>query len=101
MLKYNYRPEIIHARADYSAAVTLFPKLLFRSKVIWDCRGDSYAEFKLLFENKNKFIRNMIYLYLPNIISKISGLFVLFFGGSLAPSKTNRAGLCLCFWASC
>lgn len=41
------RPDVsfIHARADYSAAICSLAARWWRIPVIWDCRGDSEAEF--------------------------------------------------------
>ena len=36
--------DLIHARADYSAAVYSFIARLAGVPMLWDCRGDSYAE---------------------------------------------------------
>ncbi|MBW2569814.1 MAG: hypothetical protein BBJ57_01295 [Desulfobacterales bacterium PC51MH44] len=43
----KYRPkfEFIHARTDYSTTVCAYLKLLRHFELIWDCRGDSEAEF--------------------------------------------------------
>lgn len=43
----KYRPkfEFIHARTDYSATVCSYLKLIRHFELIWDCRGDSEAEF--------------------------------------------------------
>jgi hypothetical protein len=40
--KYSF----IHARANYSAFLSLFTKLIFHIPVVWDCRGDSVDELK-------------------------------------------------------
>lgn len=43
----RFRPEfqIVHARTDYSAAVAARLKKRFEFSLVWDCRGDSVAEF--------------------------------------------------------
>lgn len=43
--RYNPDFDIVHARTDYSAAVCTYLKLLRNFELIWDCRGDSAAEF--------------------------------------------------------
>jgi glycosyltransferase involved in cell wall biosynthesis len=40
----NPRPDLIHARGDYTAAVCASAKQTFRIPLLWDCRGDSVAE---------------------------------------------------------
>jgi hypothetical protein len=39
------RPDFIHARWDYSAMVCGLVRVFFPFELIWDCRGDSVAEF--------------------------------------------------------
>jgi glycosyltransferase involved in cell wall biosynthesis len=38
------RPDLIHARGDYTNAVCALAKETFRIPLLWDCRGDSVAE---------------------------------------------------------
>jgi hypothetical protein len=38
--------ELVHARTDYSAAVCYYLKLFRSFDLIWDCRGDTEAEFR-------------------------------------------------------
>lgn len=45
MLRYRPKADLVHARTDYSAAVCGFLKRWRRFVLVWDCRGDSVAEF--------------------------------------------------------
>jgi glycosyltransferase involved in cell wall biosynthesis len=40
----NPRPDLIHARGDYTSAVCALAKERFRIPLLWDCRSDSVAE---------------------------------------------------------
>lgn len=48
---------LIHARNDYAATVASYLKLLWRCRLIWDCRGDSEAEFVTRYTGTNPVIR--------------------------------------------
>lgn len=52
---WRFRPDIdfIHARADYSAVACSIASRLFRIPIIWDCRGDSAAEFSTAYRPAN------------------------------------------------
>jgi hypothetical protein len=43
--KYKLNVDFVHARTDYTATVCGLMKWAIRSTIIWDCRGDSVAEF--------------------------------------------------------
>jgi hypothetical protein len=45
LLRYRPQFEVLHARTDYAAVVGRLLKLLRRFVLVWDCRGDSAAEF--------------------------------------------------------
>lgn len=45
MLRFRPQFDIMHARTDYTAAVCAILKRWRRFVLIWDCRGDSVAEF--------------------------------------------------------
>lgn len=49
--------EFIHARADYSAFLSLLIRPVTKLSVIWDCRGDTIDEFEEALEEKNKLLR--------------------------------------------
>ena len=40
----DHRPDLIHARGDYTNAVCALAKETFRIPLLWDCRGDSVVE---------------------------------------------------------
>jgi glycosyltransferase involved in cell wall biosynthesis len=78
------KPKFIHARSDYAASACVMTSLLMHIPIIWDCRGDSYAEFKLSFKPKNIIQRIFKFIYLKQILVQkfiagkicISGIFV-------------------------
>lgn len=78
------KPKFIHARSDYAASACVMTSLLTHIPIIWDCRGDSYAEFKLSFKPKNIIQRIFKFIYLKHILVQkfiagkicISGIFV-------------------------
>jgi hypothetical protein len=43
---YRNRPDFIHARTEYSAAVAALLKSLCRFRLVWDARGDTLSEFR-------------------------------------------------------
>ncbi len=49
----KYKPDFIHARADYSAAVCNIVSAVLNIPFIWDCRGDYEAEFNEAFVANN------------------------------------------------
>lgn len=44
--------DFIHARADYCTCLCLLQNLFRRCPIIWDCRGDSYAELENLLDRR-------------------------------------------------
>ena len=46
----NLGVDVIHARTDYAAAVCSHLKRLRDFDLVWDCRGDSIAEFRATYE---------------------------------------------------
>jgi hypothetical protein len=53
--KYNTTYQYIHARTDYSACVAS----LVGSDFIWDCRGDTKAEFETEYKNSTNILAKM------------------------------------------
>lgn len=45
--RYNQKPDFIHCRTEYAAAVAGFLKLIKKFRLIWDSRGDTLSEFFL------------------------------------------------------
>lgn len=57
---------IIHARSNYSAFVSLGLKLFKKTKIVWDCRGDSVSELEDALSRKSFFFKLYGYLvWLP------------------------------------
>lgn len=52
LIRYKPRVDFIHARADYAAHVCAYLTFL-NIPIIWDCRGDSEAEFLLSYSPAN------------------------------------------------
>lgn len=55
--------DLVHARTDYSASVYSYIARFARIPLIWDCRGDSYAETEQALANRSRipsFVRNLI-----------------------------------------
>jgi len=48
-------PDFIHARTDYSTLVCGLVRLFYRFELIWDCRGDSVAEFGMATQTTGMF----------------------------------------------
>jgi glycosyltransferase involved in cell wall biosynthesis len=53
---------LIHARTDYSTAVCGYLRLVRSFRLIWDCRGDSEAEFLGKYP-RSGFLQRMVILY--------------------------------------
>lgn len=47
------RPQFIHARSDYAASTCFLVSKILKIPIIWDCRGDTEAEFKSAFKANN------------------------------------------------
>lgn len=62
-LKNREKYSFIHARTEYTALIALITKPFHKSKVIWDCRGDSIDELKLALLNKNWFVKYILGRY--------------------------------------
>jgi len=54
-----FRPkfDLVHARTDYAASVCALLKRWRRFLLVWDCRGDSVAEFADRYRPRNPFLR--------------------------------------------
>jgi hypothetical protein len=57
MLRYRPRIDLVHARTDYSTLVVACLSRWRRNALIWDCRGDSVAEFAERFRPPGRLLR--------------------------------------------
>lgn len=57
LLRFRPRFDILHARTDYAAAVAGLLRPWRRFLLVWDCRGDSPAEFADRFHPRNPLLR--------------------------------------------
>lgn len=55
----RFRPtfEIVHARTDYAVLVSRLLRPWYRFLLVWDCRGDSPAEFADRYQPRNPILR--------------------------------------------
>lgn len=67
VIRYKEKPEFIHARTDYVASICLLVSFFYKIPIIWDCRGDTYAEFNTSFQPKNVAQRIFKYIFLKHI----------------------------------
>jgi hypothetical protein len=51
------KPKVVHCRTEYSVVIVCLVRVFFKVKVVFDCRGDSLAEFDEYFKPKSFLLR--------------------------------------------
>ncbi len=51
------KPKVIHCRTEYSVVIVALVKLFYNIKIVFDCRGDTVAEFTEYFKPKNVILK--------------------------------------------
>ena len=64
LLKHKAKYKFIHARADYSAFLSILTKMFHGLPVVWDCRGANVAELEDSLSRQNSLIRFIGRIYL-------------------------------------
>lgn len=61
------KPKVVHCRTEYSVVIVSLMRVFFKVKIVFDCRGDSLAEFDEYFKPKSVILR-LFKVYFMNVI---------------------------------
>jgi glycosyltransferase involved in cell wall biosynthesis len=65
------KPDFIHARTEYSVVVASLTSFVFGTEIIWDCRGNSVAEFEEAWKNSSFLRKFFLFHYRFSVRSHV------------------------------
>lgn len=67
----RHRPDFVHARTEYSAAVASMIKATLSYRLVWDARGDTLSEYELAVQGASPLRRSMVPSKIRRIQSRL------------------------------